>query len=404
MLVWATAGCTSDPIQRTDSADGPRSDLPQPTGHIVTRWRQDPFAYGSYSYLAVGATPADRAVISTLIDRRLVLAGEATDQAHPSTVHGALQAGRDAAKAVSEAGATSVLVVGAGMAGVGAAQQLTEEGVQVQLLEGRDRIGGRIHTDTSLGVPLDLGASWIHGERGNPLTEIADDADVDRIETDYDSIEVRSADGSLLDYDDVPYELVELLEIVNEYAADIDQLAPGFDDEGEDDRGADVLFPGGYRQLVDHLADGLDITTSAVVDRVTLTDDGRARVAAGTDTWEADAVIVTVPLGVLQHDVISFDPPLPAATRAAIDRLGMGHLSKVYLRFDEVFWDEDVEVIGHVSDPLGAFPVWFNMYPSTGEPILLAFHGGRAADALTELSDEQIVAQATAALEGMYGG
>ena len=277
-----------------------------------------------------------------------------------------------------------MLVVGAGMAGVGAAQQLTEEGVQVLLLEGRDRIGGRIHTDTSLGVPLDLGASWIHGERGNPLTEIADDADVDRIETDYDSIEVRSADGSLLDYDDVPYELVELLEIVNEYAADLDQLAAGFDDEAEDGRGADVLFPGGYRQLIDHLAEGLDITTSVVVDRVTLT--------------------VTVPLGVLQHDVISFDPPLPAATRAAIDRLGMGHLSKVYLRFDEVFWDEDVEVIGHVSDPLGAFPVWFNMYPSTGEPILLAFHGGRAADALTELSDEQIVAQATAALEGMYGG
>src|SRR3712207_2812119 len=61
-----------------------------------------------------------------------------------------------------------VIVVGAGIAGLAAARRLREEGYRVTVLEARNRIGGRILTDASLGIPIDLGASWIHGEDGNP--------------------------------------------------------------------------------------------------------------------------------------------------------------------------------------------------------------------------------------------
>ena len=63
-----------------------------------------------------------------------------------------------------------VIVVGAGLAGLGAARALRDRGIEVVVLEARDRIGGRVHT-TAGGV--DLGAHWIHGSEGNPLTNLA---------------------------------------------------------------------------------------------------------------------------------------------------------------------------------------------------------------------------------------
>ncbi|MBL8674917.1 MAG: FAD-dependent oxidoreductase, partial [Rhodospirillales bacterium] len=64
-----------------------------------------------------------------------------------------------------------VLVVGAGMAGLVAARLLRDSGIAVIVVEARDRIGGRLWTEDSMGVPLDLGGSWIHGADDNPLSE-----------------------------------------------------------------------------------------------------------------------------------------------------------------------------------------------------------------------------------------
>ncbi len=69
-----------------------------------------------------------------------------------------------------------VLVLGAGMAGLGAARLLRDAGIAVTVIEARDRIGGRTHTSTLWpDLPVDMGASWIHGTKGNPLTALAEE-------------------------------------------------------------------------------------------------------------------------------------------------------------------------------------------------------------------------------------
>ena len=69
-----------------------------------------------------------------------------------------------------------VLVLGAGMAGLGAARVLHDAGARVTVIEARDRIGGRTHTSHLWpDLPVDMGASWIHGTKGNPVTALAQD-------------------------------------------------------------------------------------------------------------------------------------------------------------------------------------------------------------------------------------
>src|SRR5690349_247068 len=103
-----------------------------------------------------------------------------------------------------------VVVIGAGIAGLTAARALGEAGVDVVVLEARDRIGGRAFTErTSFGVPFDRGASWLHSADRNPVTALAQDLDFDAVPDEGDT---RVYAGSSEDEEDAFTDATERIE------------------------------------------------------------------------------------------------------------------------------------------------------------------------------------------------
>ena len=168
-------------------------------------------------------------------------------------------------------------------------------------------------------------------------------------------------------------------------------------------RGADALFAAGYGQIVDCLAKGLDIRLEHPVTQIDYA--GRRvvlRTGPGT-TFDAAMAIVTVPLGVLKSGSPVFQPALPRRKRRAIDQLGMGVLNKTCLLFDDVFWQQAVELVGYVGAETGQWAETLNLYPYTGQPILMMFNAGSYGARIEAMSDTEIVAEALEALADMYG-
>jgi monoamine oxidase len=117
-----------------------------------------------------------------------------------------------------------------------------------------------------------------------------------------------------------------------------------------------------------------------------------------------DAVIVTVPLGVLKAGALPFDPVLSPDKRDAIARIGMGTLDKLYLAFADPFWDAAPVWISTIETglPEGQFVQWMNLQAVLGVPIVMAFNAADAARALADLSDDAVVARGVQALNSAY--
>lgn len=341
-----------------------------------------------------------------------------------------------------------VLVLGAGIAGLAAARTLTDKGLNVIVLEARNRVGGRMWTDSSLGLPLDLGASWIHGVNGNPITKLAKQFGVKTMPTDDENNMMFHADGSEMTdaewaamealFEEIYAEVAEMQEDTDndmslqeafdevlaghdlseeelrglnyyaylgtalEYGADPKDLSLWEWDQDEEFDGEEVIFPGGYNQITDGLAKGLDIRLGTVVNTVRYGGDG-VEVETSVGRFMADKAVVTFPLGVLKQASVKFEPPLPESKQAAIARLEMGVLNKVYLKFPETFWDQDVQTISYMGEELGEWGDWLSFVPFTGEPVLMAFHGGDKGFALEDLSDDEIREGAMKTLRVMFG-
>ena len=72
------------------------------------------------------------------------------------------------------------------MAGISTAHFLKASGHEVEILEARDRLGGRIWTDREASYPIDLGAAWIHGNNQNPLIDLVEKFSVNTKVTDFE--------------------------------------------------------------------------------------------------------------------------------------------------------------------------------------------------------------------------
>lgn len=347
-----------------------------------------------------------------------------------------------------------VVVVGAGVAGLAAARALALGGQRVVVLEARDRIGGRTWTDSSLGVPVDLGASWIHGVDGNPLWALASAFGIDTVEFTVGSFQFDGRPIAWHDPSGAPLSAAEASSFVADlhtvdaaldavvaqapppstYAAAVDTVlrslrwqgdraarvreyaahrsedlcgapvtvldAHGLDEEHVP--GDEVVFPGGYAQYARALAEGLDVRLSSVVRSVTQAGESVTVGLADGTTVVAPRVVVTVPLGVLQAGDVVFDPPLSTPVTGALDRLGMGTYDKVFLRFPTRFWG-DSWVVRQQGSAGVDWHSWYDMSRVTGAPVLAALVGGAGARRLETLPDAMVVDEGVAALRKMFG-
>ena len=373
------------------------------TGYIRTNWSRDPYSLGSYSFFAKGSRRRHARDLAEPVGKQIYFAGEAAHPDYNGTVHAALESGQAAGQAVARAGHKRVAVIGAGISGLAAARLLSDAGAEVVVFEARNRIGGRIWTDRRLGLPLDLGASWLHGTTGNPLTRLSRSQGMPHRVTG-DSYVLRGHGGRVIRDADAPDWLDEVTEVQHDAGASLSEMNLLAYATDKDYDGDEWIFPKGYDAILRAFDLGLDIRLNTDIRRVETTPTGvQLRDARGQDT-RADAVIVTVPLGVLKTDHIRFVPALPKQKRTAIERLGMGLLDKVYLRYDRVFWDAKATWIITPENglPPGQFNQWLNLAPYIDQPVLVAFNGAGPARDLARMSDKKILRLAQQTLNRAY--
>jgi monoamine oxidase len=446
LSLLAVSACTPDAPSPTPTVPTVPSLVPQPIAVQRTNWSADPFSYGAFSYLAVGSGPQDRIAMREPVNGRLFFAGEATSDANPGTVYGARASGLRAAVDVAsfaEAG-ERIAVIGAGIAGATAARRLKDDGFDVVVVEGRDRAGGRIHSydGDEWPFPVELGAALLQGE-GVTMESELERVGIDTVPAPIDA-EQRTGAGDEIEPTTVGEEAVaaalawaaeqaadtsltdaleqsgaadldttapagavsgaDLLkhylqaEIATRRASDPDDLSAWFAEPPAPDDEEDRLVTGGYQRLVVDALHDLDVLPSSTVAAVHSTDRGVSLRLARGESLSADRVIVTVPLGVLKAGIIQFDPPLPFSHRGAIDALGMGAQDKLVLRFEKPFWSTTAtrwDIVGSGTD----FPLWLNLEPLTGEPVLVALFGGEVADRLSGSSDAELLEAALASIE-----
>lgn len=346
------------------------------------------------------------------------------------------------------------LIVGAGISGLTAARLLADAGRGVVVLEARDRIGGRVHTSRVDGRITDLGASWIHGIDDGPVWAATQDLGMRAAEFTVGSyqaggrpIAYYGPDGVRLSDEQAAAFVEDVRSVDERLAVLLASVAPGtsyaeladralgavdwtpdriervreflqhrteeqygvwiadMDAHGLDDdqtNGDEVVFADGYDQLATGLAIGLDIRLGEVVTRIDWSTGG-ARVSTAGLSLDARHVVVTVPVGVLQSDDLVISPALPAPTTAALSNLAMNDFEKVFLRFDERFWDPDVYAVRR-QGPAARW--WHSFYDLTrlhGEPTLLTFAAGPCAQAVRSWSDDQIAHSVLSSLREIYG-
>lgn len=307
-----------------------------------------------------------------------------------------------------------IVVIGGGSAGIAAARALHDDGCDVLLIEAGDRLGGRAHTvplTLSTGqVHVDHGCGWLHSARRNPWTTIAETSGfhIDRSSPGWDEqwrhLGYPPNEQEAFGWAYARFErqaraaatgpdrpLSELVDPADPFRATLDAMsgylsgAPldrvslhdwaAYEADASNDNWA---VREGYGSLVASHAAGVPVRLSTPVTRI----DHRGltvRVVTTAGAIEADRVIVAVPTTVLARGEIIFDPPLPAKQDAAA-ALPLGLADKCFLAIDDPPWPAHSHLIGN---PHAAVTASYRLSPF-GWPVVEAFYGGLAAEALDE--------------------
>lgn len=336
-----------------------------------------------------------------------------------------------------------VIIVGAGAAGMMAALEFALTGRKVALVEAKNRVGGRIHTFAGDIYPIELGAEFVHGnlpltkqflkkagadtytvkgsiwqqKEGNLQEQEDFIADYKTLEKKCKTLETDKAVERFLEEDLAGKEAEELRfslrnYVEGYYAADTqnastralcNELTKGDDEQYRIRQGYGVLVK---RLENDCREKGVQFFLSQPVLQVQW-KKGSAAVITEKQTFRAAKILVTVPVGVLQKETITFFPALPQI-RQAVQTLGFGHVVKIIFRFDEAFWKKESFTGGKDLSDLGFLfsqeevPTWWTHYPDD-RPLLTGWLAGPRAATAQFLNEEEIVVKALLSLAAILG-
>jgi monoamine oxidase len=325
-----------------------------------------------------------------------------------------------------------VAIVGAGAAGLAAAHEARERGLEFVVLEAKNRIGGRAFTESaSFGVPFDHGCHWLHSASRNPFTAIARELGC--------AVGLPTGDRRMFlggrwatDVEQAEWEAfylgsVAAIEAAGEAGRDVSladvvdrdsRWTPYFDrliatTEGVDPDLASTLdfvryadtfenWPvrDGYGALIARWGAGVPVELSTPVERIVWS--GREVELRGPrGTVHARTVILTVSLGVLEAGSIAFEPALPAWKRDAIEALQMGPVDKIALGFaGSAFEVPD----GTYAPSAGASApgIGFQLRPF-GQDLAIGWVAGRDAVELERAGEPAAIDFALERLVSMFG-
>lgn len=309
-----------------------------------------------------------------------------------------------------------VLVIGAGASGLMAASILSERSFKVTVLEARDRIGGRICTlHNGFSIPVETGAEFIHGEQPLTMSLVEESKTVlSRLTGNH----FRLSKGELQHGDffneQWNYMLQELQKLksdmsmasfleehfkqddYNDLRESVKGFVEGFDAADLESVSAMALkeewshtddehqyhIRNGYSALIHHLEKKVQSTGGIIILSSPVNEiqwsDGKVSVSIPDGhVYEADKVIVTIPLGVLQKDVIRFSPSLPKHEKS-FKNIGFGGVIKFLFEFNHPFWETQIkrplkDIAFLFSDAV--IPTWWSQLPDK-TPILTGWLGG----------------------------
>jgi monoamine oxidase len=331
----------------------------------------------------------------------------------------------------------TIIVVGAGIAGLVAARELSSR-YNVIVLEAANRIGGRIYTleDDSFSTVIEAGAEFIHGEARHTLALLKEagirhllvegkmyrkekgqwvvqeemiegwDALLKKMRkvkvdtTMYDFLQENYGDDKYSDLRRHAIAFAEGFDIADVKKASVKSLYREWSKTDEHYR-----IPSGYGALVRFLADdcinkGCRIITDEPIKQVDW-EPGDVTVYTKQDKkYYADKIIITVPVSILQQALgkaaINFTPPLDEYIKAT-HQVGFGHVIKIVAQFDSAFWEEDMGFV--FSDE--QFPTWWTQLPDK-VPVLTGWAGGTKATLMEGNTDEELLEKALLSLANIF--
>jgi monoamine oxidase len=337
-----------------------------------------------------------------------------------------------------------VIIVGAGVSGLAAAQNLKSQGAKVTILESKNRIGGRLFTDYTLGAPFEVGAGWIHGPSSkNPIKKLAKQIDAKTFVTDDENFVLYDTNGnhvsdkkfreidrkwqSILSQIDDELENTDirsLEEVISkkfpgklkdpliswafsaytefDQGGPIEEISAYFHDEGDAFEGKDVILPDGYDRILEPLSQNLDIKLEHAVNKIAYGGDG-VTISCNQKDFFADYVVCSVPLGVLKNQTIEFNPPLPKKYQNKINRLGFGSVTKIAFKFNEAFWDPEVQYFGIASSIKGRWNLWLNYQTFCQQNIIMGLSMGSYAKIADKMGVPEMTNDALSVLKSVWG-